>query len=101
MDEGGAARAATITELFDAAIAGDFRGVLEILNEVIKEATYMPTAALAVGFDLLTTGITTFLDDFQDFGRFDRIHHWHIGIILILAAIVVICFACIKFLELL
>jgi len=91
---------ATITEIYDAAVRGDFKGALETLNEVIKEAASMPTAALAVGFDLLTTGIITFLDDFQDFGQFDRIHHWHIGLILIFAAIVVICFACAKFLEL-
>ena len=40
--------------------------------------------------DTLTTGVSMIMDDIKDVGKIDRIHHWMIGLILVVIAVIIL-----------
>jgi len=60
------------------------------LRAVVESSIKDPTNAFISAVDALSAGASMLIDDIMDVGRFDRIHHWMWGVLLIIVGIIVL-----------
>jgi len=77
-------------------VKGDYKGVVNVLKDIAIQALRDMNAALATGLDALATGLAMLGDDIHDFGLFDRLHHWIIGLIVLIAGIAILILVILK-----
>ena len=76
---------------------GKFAGaVASIIHASLKDLDN----ALATALDTLATGYTMLADDIHDLGLFDRIHHWIIGLVILILGLIILILVVLKALEL-
>ena len=66
---------------------GELAEKIEQAIRTFREKWMIPATKILGGVSTLTYGLILFLDDIRDFGKFDRIHHWHIGLLLALGGV--------------
>lgn len=75
-------------------IAGIARRDPVLIARAIEDIAFSLMGGLsnlfALGIEALTTGFTAFSDDIKDIWRFDRVHHWLIGLAILIAGIVIL-----------
>ncbi len=77
--------ASWVPELAEQVIKGNASLILDHIYNFFEEAKKDPSFALALALDSISSGVAMLVDDFKDFveGRFDRLHHYHYGLILL------------------
>jgi hypothetical protein len=60
------------------------------LRAAIESSIRDPVNAFISAIDALSAGASMLIDDIMDVGKFDRVHHWMWGVILIIVGIIVL-----------
>ncbi len=71
-----------IRELLDLYLEGRIDEFAEKSLEFVRDVMSNPRLC----FEAFLFGLTALADDAKDIGRFDRPHHWHVGLLLITLA---------------
>jgi hypothetical protein len=69
---------------------GDVAGFISAVKDLIESSAKSLESAYANAVDMVTTGLAMVADDILDFGKLDRLHHWLLGLILVIVGIVVL-----------
>jgi hypothetical protein len=69
---------------------GDVAGFMLAVKDLIESSAKSLESAYANAVDMVTTGLAMIADDILDFGKLDRLHHWLLGLILVIVGIVVL-----------
>ena len=74
-----------ILDIAESLLREQYVNVVNTLNFIFSRIREDPSFGLAFAIDSFTSGVAMLVDDFKDFleGRFDRLHHWHYGVVLI------------------
>ena len=74
-----------IIEVAENFLRGQYLNAAQTLDFIFKKVREDPSFTMAFAIDSFTSGVAMLVDDFKDFldGRFDRLHHWHYGVLLI------------------
>ena len=74
-----------IIEVAEDFLKGQYFSAAQTLDFIFKKVREDPSFTMAFAIDSFTSGVAMLIDDFKDFldGRFDRLHHWHYGVLLI------------------
>jgi len=69
---------------------GDVAGFISAVKDLVESSTRSLESAYANAVDMVATGLAMIADDILDFGKLDRLHHWLLGLILVIVGIVVL-----------
>jgi len=84
----------------DLIVRQDVRKFMETILSIIRSSLKDLDNALATALDTLATGYMMLADDIHDLGLFDRLHHWIIGMVILIIGLVILILVVLKMLGL-
>ena len=77
-------------DILDYISKGDVSTAMVRLVDLVRDVARGSEDIPSVLADMVVTGASMIVDDIKDVGKFDRIHHWHWGLILFIVGVVML-----------
>jgi hypothetical protein len=78
----------SITTAVDCLSRGDFACFANSVRSTVESFINDPVGAVANAIDAISAGASMIVDDIMDFGMLDRVHHWLVGLIVLVLGII-------------
>jgi hypothetical protein len=83
----------SITRAVECLSRGDMACFSASLASTVDSFLKDPISAFTSAVDAISTGASMIMDDIMDFGKVDRVHHWLVGLVLLIAGVIALVVA--------